>query len=1609
MKRMMSRLRRSVSVILTAALITPAIMLPVHAETTDIYIPETEIEEGILQNDVFYLTAANAQLKEGANERYILRLARGGVCASDSAATVKIADLSAKYGRDYTISVLDSDAEVVNPDGNESLIERMEGEEYTETELKSEDEYAEMLEDDEEMKQATQKGLQDAIDYLEDASGLLSAQSSDKDGAVPAEDAETVSTNPLQQARAMYTGIEGEPQKVTSTTDTLQQIQQMANVMTNAVVGATLKVDFAAGESEKYIAIDVKDNNDGDGYRYFFLMLGAPEGTTTNSAASSCSLTIVDDEEQESSKVSFTESEYSAADSSVTVEIERSGALNTIAAAHLTAESVTAQAGRDFSPIDMDVVFPMGIDKRRIEIPVRQEYIAGSAAFKLKLETSEMCEIDGGEAAVTIDGTLGIVDDDSDISLSAIQESNRVSDIVLADNALDLSKPAKTGSTDHSTSQNYYDSKNKYYRLMWEDDSNGWERFWGYNMYTGYTGASWTLDPKYRGADIAGVQLSWKRNGNCAEIIVGFLGSYSGDARWDAYDNKLSYQSMENFGGNNYVKKNIFCNYWDPKRVTMLNHGRCEDCNNMYIESITPILRPFVINLNNADSLEFLNADGSKSVFGDATYLALADAVNTNNRQIIRYTKKGKNNIGLMQTLGGNNKTPYTYLKSVSIIKDGKTKKIATYGDDGKSSHEFNMTSEWIYNNEDYISFETNNSSHDWENQTGTFGMRGRIELKPEFGYRDAKVRVTVPTENFGHLKLSGEEKNINKTTDYSYHRGDIIKISTVMDSKYNDAYKATGVRIRYKINESDAKWQRDEILQYDKNGEAYLDPSSDHRLQYGYYEITPVFQRKDNVLTLRVKKSDLSKFDTSYGYLASPNRTEVTMDNTDYYEYVLEPNPVYGEIYPVSVRMAADAGGNVYPVWNDVQNPDRVYCGEVFFHEARNIKDYNVITLSYETKSGENIYQSVNGSVFTPAYNMSSRGVDYTSSNPATGAVVNFGGQFAVVDKDGSFKVPPFRAMNNTSGSNKRHYIKYMISLNEQDKLGEMELVNAAPHDEDVLFVNNDTSNTETRTVSVCAQNLGQQLINTENGSIISNISLSVESADGDKGYDQGGIIVTKGDTVTVKAAINDSVTYTKVEKDDSGKLIKTPNTPENISGIKFIIYDPTNHQEIDTFDATKNEDGTFSAEIKLDNALPGYNLYMKVTTDRSHGITGEAAKTTDEAAVDTSSAENDKDAVAEREKAMNTTTYTDVFTGYTFLANSSDEVPVIQHLDSPVNMDLDSLPLLGSTSMRFDLPFVSVGSIKMATGYRMYVGFSPMQIVDTASNMHATKFASGTGAYFQDLFTIKHPIQSFKNGLAASYNEAFKNVPANNLTSAASLGGPTWRMDVQVGFYLDFTYAGIVNPNIGKTDNVAVLTGAGAYVGVSAGFRMTWYTILPVVFIPAYFGIDIDGNVLGFMGAQSDMSKPKVSYDDAKNASIEFENYLGEFHGSVQMAVSVAVYVGVGLAGTFGLRGGGTFTAMGLWYPSPYVSDFGADLVFTAGIWIDLFLFSIPLQYTFPDIKFGSFKEYASMDPLQPEVTDKNKASAASLSSVEDEQPRFSVRQPYSNKKSEWLPCWP
>ena len=412
------------------------------------FLPEAEIGEDILDHDVFYLGSTSANIPENGNSAYLIKLGRGGTADSESVALVKIADMTAKYGRDYVVRVHGERTKVNNPRDNQSLKEKIEGSDFDQNEAGTEEEFAEKMEDDPEAAKTYKEGVESAVDYLEEASGLkdkygddnpysdevakMSSQdqnndtsdenSSDEaasDGVVPADGKEEISidgegndsekTSRVQKAANLFTGQDAEAQRLTAEGDALQDLQSVANVMTNAVVGASVELTFAPGESEKYLEVIPKDNTAGEGNRMFYMILGAPSGTTTNSAASTCAFTIIDNEEQEPAEVNFSSATYKhvPGEDSVTVTVKRSGAMNSVVSTKVkTTGKGSAKAGRDYSEVDTELVFPFGVDHLTVTIPVRTEYLKGKGDFTLALEPDAGCEAGKTDkTTVTLNGT----------------------------------------------------------------------------------------------------------------------------------------------------------------------------------------------------------------------------------------------------------------------------------------------------------------------------------------------------------------------------------------------------------------------------------------------------------------------------------------------------------------------------------------------------------------------------------------------------------------------------------------------------------------------------------------------------------------------------------------------------------------------------------------------------------------------------------------------------------------------------------------------------------------------------------------------------------------------------------------------------------------------------------------------------------------------------------------------------------------------------------------------------------------------------------------------------------------------------------------------------
>ena len=105
---MNGKLKRAFCLMLSLVLLLQvAPVTQVKAQAVQVSLPEVQISAEILSNDLFYLASTSATLREGANETYLLRVGRGGSAETESSVLVKISDMTAEYGKDYTISVLD--------------------------------------------------------------------------------------------------------------------------------------------------------------------------------------------------------------------------------------------------------------------------------------------------------------------------------------------------------------------------------------------------------------------------------------------------------------------------------------------------------------------------------------------------------------------------------------------------------------------------------------------------------------------------------------------------------------------------------------------------------------------------------------------------------------------------------------------------------------------------------------------------------------------------------------------------------------------------------------------------------------------------------------------------------------------------------------------------------------------------------------------------------------------------------------------------------------------------------------------------------------------------------------------------------------------------------------------------------------------------------------------------------------------------------------------------------------------------------------------------------------------------------------------------------------
>lgn len=300
---------------------------------------------------------------------------------------------------------------------------------------------------------------------------------------------------------------------------------------------------------------------------------------------------------------------------------------------------------------------------------------------------------------------------------------------------------------------------------MWQG-GNKWTRIW--HDYKGSVGAEWKMSD-YSGFQYAGAQIKWSKDKTCACINVGFEGEYGyNNSTARELKHNAVYSSKDSLSD---TTTNVFSNITDPVYINIVNRGNCDDCNSLWINSIKPIKRPFIVELVEADKLKFLQADGSIKVDdGTATYPATDGAENNDQTQsVILYADE---TVTFRQTVGKNISTPYTYLKELKST-DGFS--FATFKNNGSTTYSKNLSTKYIndnsaYDNTKLIKYYNNTYMKNSKPNSGCeYGKYGSIKLKPTFDYKNAEVVVKVPTENYGYLNISGTDRKVLSNTSYCH------------------------------------------------------------------------------------------------------------------------------------------------------------------------------------------------------------------------------------------------------------------------------------------------------------------------------------------------------------------------------------------------------------------------------------------------------------------------------------------------------------------------------------------------------------------------------------------------------------------------------------------------------------------------------------------------------------------------------------------------------------------------------------------------------------------------------------------------------------------------
>lgn len=365
------------------------IIAPVFADPA-IDIP-LSVPQTLQDGGNYFFIREDFSISEKSTDKLYIPIQRTGDVSAAADITLKLVDMTAHYGVNYTAEIYKAETEPVLELGGVSVVDLFLNGEYEEIEP---DEFNDAI-----GQAVYEEGGADLLSTDGEVIGHLTGFPLDDEGNPVTEESpradtpeETIaaateeviegsSAQSLRAARNAYTGTTSDRQQLEGPTgfaDSLSGANPMSGLdeavtpsVEDSYPGRDYNLHFDAGEEAKFLVITPLYSDAAEGDSIIMLLLkNLPDGFTAPEDFNMRTVVIQDEDPRTPVTVSFAQAEIKAENGTASITVTREGRVNSVVGVMLQSADGTATAGDDYGGVGAKLYFPMGVTQRTVELPV---------------------------------------------------------------------------------------------------------------------------------------------------------------------------------------------------------------------------------------------------------------------------------------------------------------------------------------------------------------------------------------------------------------------------------------------------------------------------------------------------------------------------------------------------------------------------------------------------------------------------------------------------------------------------------------------------------------------------------------------------------------------------------------------------------------------------------------------------------------------------------------------------------------------------------------------------------------------------------------------------------------------------------------------------------------------------------------------------------------------------------------------------------------------------------------------------------------------------------------------------------------------------------------